>query len=932
MFNVAVYVSNPDGVYSGGRYHGLMVTEALAKVGCHTYYVTNRLPVFWNDFKAFPNHNEINCLFGWEDANKKLPNKLDYVFIVPGTSDKSFYDHAINSAKKRNAKIVLINFETENWFNQYAPKKKASEQWSDWKKVASAASIILSITDEGGKYAKEYYTEVPASISFATCYPPINTKAADDVIGVMRKKQILLLARFSGDTHKGGSIVDKLIDENLRGYKLAILVGTGVVPDKEKADIENECAKFGVEIEWYFKLSETEKFKLYKESEVLVFPSYFEGYGYPPIEARYCGCKVVAFDLPVLRETCGDDIFLAKHGDFLDFKLKLEQAISSKAGVSGYRLQELAPLSSTVKKLEALLLSFKEVDPDYSCYERAYSSRVQNREESTLLTQCAIGIKIVRKLFKRNKGTVTYFPKFQENKGFSNHYYRAAWYLPEIKGIVSKVNMYLTSNCAAKPELPPAMADSAGEKTHIKILRGKLNYLKDLLFSDVIMVTNGEDLSNFWVRLIRSSGIPVVNVDTNDVKAKEYGDYPGAIWRFLIDNDHRKSVIDNSYNNLSELTSKLKARNVRYAAVFGTGPSLDNAYDYSFDNTFTVVCNSTVQNDQLMDHINPLVVAAGDAVSHFGVSQYAAQFREDLVRVLKSRDIYYFGTATFGYLLQLHYPDLAQKFILIEQKTDGPNFDLLATFSAPKLDSTMNIHMLPLAATFADDIFILGCDGKAPKKDNEDFWAHSKAAQYHDLVDTGHICHPTFDIHRKQSTYSRHLDSVRSTLEQGEQEFHKRYTSLRKSYIPAFSERNLDESWYRDNFESNEHSYKISDVASKLGLIQEQGVEDSLRLEIKLSISSIGMEKNIFKTKGWLLVPFKNPRMHFEFDNGIEFYLPKRTKRPDITNKHTEYTEQDAGIDFSVELENIPSKVRISVLSGLDVKHQKDFKLTRDKV
>lgn len=931
MFNVAVYVSNPAEVYSGGRYHGLMVTEALAKIGCQTYYVTNRLPVFWNDFEAFPNHNEINCLFGWEDANKKLPKKLDYVFIVPGTSDKSFYDYAINSAKKRNAKVILVNFETENWFNRYSPKKKTSEQWSDWKKVASAACIILSITDEGGKYAKEYYSEVPSSIEFATCYPPINTKAADEIVGTERKKQILLLARFSGDVHKGGSIVYKLIDESLRGYNLAILVGTGCVPDKEKADIENECEKLGVGLEWHFKLSEMEKFRLYKESEVLLFPSFFEGYGYPPIEARYCGCKVVAFDLPVLRETCGEDIFLAKHGDFTDFKYKLKQAISSKAEVGGYRLEELAPLSSTAKNLKALLLRFKEVEPDYSCYERAYPIRGQNGGESKLVTKLALGIKVIRKLFKRSKGTVTYFPKFQENKGFSNHYYRAAWYLPKVKGIVSKVNIYLTSDCSAKPELPPAMADSAGEKIHIKILRGKLNYLKDLLFSDVIMVTNGEDFSSFWVRLIRSSGIPVVNVDTNDVKAKEYGDYPGAIWRFLIDNDHRKSVVDNSYNNLIELTRKLKARHVRYAAVFGTGPSLDNAYDYSFDNTFTVVCNSTVQNDQLMDHINPLVVAAGDAVSHFGVSHYAAQFREDLVRVLKSRDIYYFGTATFGYLLQLHYPDLAHKFILIEQKIDGPNFDLLATFSAPKLDSTMNIHMLPLAATFADDIFILGCDGKAPRTDNEDFWAHSKAAQYHDLVDTGHICHPTFDIHRQQSTYSRHLDSVRSTLEQGEQEFHKRYTSLRKSYIPAFSERDLDTSWYRDNFQCIEQKFKISDVASKLGPIKGQDFEGSLELNIKLSISSMTLEKNTFKIKGWLLVPFKNPRIHFEFDNGLEHYLPRRTKRPDVLKKHAEYKEQNAGIDFCVELERPPSKVQISVLSGLYVKYQKEFKLARDK-
>jgi glycosyltransferase involved in cell wall biosynthesis len=46
-----------------------------------------------------------------------------------------------------------------------------------------------------------------------------------------------------------------------------------------------------------------------------VFPSYFEGYGYPPVEALYCGTPCVAYALPVLKEVCGEHLTLVPIGD-----------------------------------------------------------------------------------------------------------------------------------------------------------------------------------------------------------------------------------------------------------------------------------------------------------------------------------------------------------------------------------------------------------------------------------------------------------------------------------------------------------------------------------------------------------------------------------------------------------------------------------------
>ena len=45
---------------------------------------------------------------------------------------------------------------------------------------------------------------------------------------------------------------------------------------------------------------------LYAQALAFVFPSTYEGFGIPPLEAMACGCPVVASGAAAVRETCGD--------------------------------------------------------------------------------------------------------------------------------------------------------------------------------------------------------------------------------------------------------------------------------------------------------------------------------------------------------------------------------------------------------------------------------------------------------------------------------------------------------------------------------------------------------------------------------------------------------------------------------------------------
>jgi len=53
------------------------------------------------------------------------------------------------------------------------------------------------------------------------------------------------------------------------------------------------------------RLSDEEVAGLLRHARALVFPSLYEGFGIPPLEAMLVGCPVLASDIPPVREVCG---------------------------------------------------------------------------------------------------------------------------------------------------------------------------------------------------------------------------------------------------------------------------------------------------------------------------------------------------------------------------------------------------------------------------------------------------------------------------------------------------------------------------------------------------------------------------------------------------------------------------------------------------
>ena len=93
-------------------------------------------------------------------------------------------------------------------------------------------------------------------------------------------------------------------------------------------------------------LSESDKIDLYRAANVFVFPSLYEGFGLPVLEAMACGTPVITSDCSSLPEVVGDAGWLADPKDANDFAEKVNIVLDGK-----YDSAQLAEkMQSQVKK------------------------------------------------------------------------------------------------------------------------------------------------------------------------------------------------------------------------------------------------------------------------------------------------------------------------------------------------------------------------------------------------------------------------------------------------------------------------------------------------------------------------------------------------------------------------------------------------------
>lgn len=125
---------------------------------------------------------------------------------------------------------------------------------------------------------------------------------------------------------------DRLPPKLRNGCKLLLLGGSGW----ENTDIMRAIHD-SADVHWVGYVPYGELPYYYNAAELFVYPSLYEGFGLPPLEAMACGTPVLVSDIPVHREVCSDVAAYVSPWDSAQMAEVLEALLDARRRTEGLR-------------------------------------------------------------------------------------------------------------------------------------------------------------------------------------------------------------------------------------------------------------------------------------------------------------------------------------------------------------------------------------------------------------------------------------------------------------------------------------------------------------------------------------------------------------------------------------------------------------------
>lgn len=199
------------------------------------------------------------------------------------------------------------------------------------------SSFITTISHKTARRIKSNY-ELGSKKVVVTHIPPNVSQVPRGVnqLAVLRKFGIVnRYILFVGTLEPRKNIVNiiksytKLSSQIRKNYTL-VLAGKSGWDGGEMAECITQAKNRGVNIIVTGYITDEEKAILYKNAGVFYFPTLYEGFGMPPLEAMYYGTPVLVSNIGVLNEVCSDAALYCDPGSSDDMARKLSELLQDK--------------------------------------------------------------------------------------------------------------------------------------------------------------------------------------------------------------------------------------------------------------------------------------------------------------------------------------------------------------------------------------------------------------------------------------------------------------------------------------------------------------------------------------------------------------------------------------------------------------------------
>jgi len=197
------------------------------------------------------------------------------------------------------------------------PRRQVQVHERAMKEIAKRAARIITVSEFSAREISEAYGIDPKKIAITyngidhNVYRPINdSEAIENRLRRYRIPRPFFVAVGRLETKKNITTLIKSFTalKTRRGvgdpHRLVLIGTRGYGYDEIKKEIENSTVKSDI-IELGY-IPESDMPYILNAAEALIHPSWYEGFGIPPIEAMACGCPVISSNAASLPEVCAD--------------------------------------------------------------------------------------------------------------------------------------------------------------------------------------------------------------------------------------------------------------------------------------------------------------------------------------------------------------------------------------------------------------------------------------------------------------------------------------------------------------------------------------------------------------------------------------------------------------------------------------------------
>jgi glycosyltransferase involved in cell wall biosynthesis len=304
----------------------LDIFEVDRKTEYILFFSSWKEPVF--DFSLFDKYSNVKI------KKIKFPNKLlnfsFWYFNWPkidwlvGGADVVFSPNIIFGAVSESVKTIVTihDLSFERYPHFFSFKRRLWHIFVNPKKICQKAKHIIAVSESTAKDISNLYgidekkiTVIYSAVSNNFCLIDRN---AEKLIKIKEKyklpfKFILYLGTIEPRKNIGGiiqaynflqSLAARTKNLELARYKLVIAGSSGWLDESIFQEINKSNFKDNIILPGF--IDDADRVFVYNLSSLFVYPSFFEGFGFPPLEAMQCGVPVITSNNSSLPEICGD--------------------------------------------------------------------------------------------------------------------------------------------------------------------------------------------------------------------------------------------------------------------------------------------------------------------------------------------------------------------------------------------------------------------------------------------------------------------------------------------------------------------------------------------------------------------------------------------------------------------------------------------------